>query len=30
MSNINFVHTSNDGEKDRWNTTEVYRLVRGE
>jgi ketosteroid isomerase-like protein len=27
---FNFVGTSNDGKKDGWNTTEVYRLVKGE
>ncbi len=27
---FNFVGTSNDGKKDKWNTTEVYRRVRGE
>ncbi|HEX9934973.1 MAG TPA: DUF4440 domain-containing protein [bacterium] len=27
---FNFVGESNDGTKDRWNTTEVYRLIGGE
>jgi hypothetical protein len=27
---FNFVGTSNEGAKDRWNTTEVYRLIKGE
>jgi ketosteroid isomerase-like protein len=27
---FNFVGTSKDGKRDRWNTTEVYRLVNGD